>query len=250
MNHPVATASRLLTEQATALPAGLTARMLHPVDSDMIRSFRRAVIATLADPDHYNIAGEVGDFVLDHLGPRGLTAGIFHGETLVAYGAIGLPGPGDPNRGIDMGLPESEWGQVAHMASAMAAPDMRGRGLHHWLIDWRIAVADAFGKRHLLTTVSTRNHASWGNLATHGLHPKRRLTIGPGLIRFLVHRDARDNQALDPQTARLVPFEELAEAPLLFDNQQRIWRREKTEQGWSAVVGRPKQHNGALQSEL
>ncbi|CAO3400808.1 hypothetical protein VH569_25830 [Azospirillum sp. 11R-A] len=147
------------------------------------------------------MAGKVGNFVADHLGNRGLAAGIFRKAALVAYGALGLPMAEDPNRGRDLDLPEAELPLVAHMSSAMVDPREYGRGLHHRSIGWGIEVAEALGGRHLITTVSARNHHSWSHLAGHGLYPKRPVRVGGDPVRLLVHRDFAADPAFDPASA-------------------------------------------------
>ncbi len=227
---------------AADLPDGLTARVLDLDDSGRLGDFRLRVVATLADPDHYRMAGEVGNFVADHLGDKGVTAGIFRGDRLIAYGALGLPGPDDPNRGRDLDLPEDELALVAHMSSAMVAPEERGRGLHHRLIDWRLEVAQALGRRHLLTTVSTRNHCSWGHLASHGLYPERLIRVGGDLVRLLVHHDVLAEPAFDPASAVLVAVEELCGRWDVFDRGGRVWARlsigDGADRRWFALCGR------------
>lgn len=231
-------AGGFVAELARGLPSGLAARMLGPGDAEAMRALRRRVIETLDDPDHYRTAGEVGDFVLDHLNTRGVTVGVFLGAELVAYGALGLPGPGDHNRGRDLPLPEAELPQVAHLSSAMVDPALRGRGLHHRMIDWRIAVADRIGRRHSLTTVSPRNHRSWGHLAAHGVYPKRLIDVGGGLLRLLVHRDALAEPVFDPATASLVPVEEIAGRGDLFARGEQVWCRVEQDGRWFALFGR------------
>ncbi|PWC83845.1 hypothetical protein TSH100_20025 [Azospirillum sp. TSH100] len=230
-----AVAAVRLRAMAADLPAGLTVRLLDPDDAGLLADFRVRVVAMLEDPDYYRMAGEVGSFVADHLGDRGLAAGIFRRTTLVAYGALGLPGPEDPNRGRDLDLPEAELPLVAHLSSAMVDPAERGRGLHHRLIDWRIEVADALGRRHLVTTVSARNHASWSHLARHGLYPKRLVRVGGDLVRLLVHRDFAADPVFDPATAELVPVEELTARPDLFGRGQ-IWGRVSVAAGTPAAT--------------
>ncbi|HYH37118.1 MAG TPA: GNAT family N-acetyltransferase [Azospirillum sp.] len=234
-------ADGLVAELARALPPGLVARMLGPADAEAMRALRRRVIETLDDPDHYRVAGEHGDFVLDHLNSKGVTVGLFLGDDrggeLVAYGALGLPGPRDVNRGRDLPLPEAELPLVAHLSSAMVDPALRGRGLHHRMIDWRIAVADRIGRRHSLTTVSPRNHRSWGHLAAHGVYPKRLIDVGGGLLRLLVHRDALAEPVFDPATASLVPVEEITGRGDLFARGEQVWCRLEQDGRWFALFG-------------
>lgn len=234
----LAVAGGLVAALARTLPPGLTARMLDMVDADAVRLLRHRVIETLDDPDHYRVAGEHGDFVADHLNTHGVTVGLFQDGRLVAYGALGLPGPDDVNRGRDLPLPDAELPRVAHLSSAMVDPNLRGRGLHHRMIDWRLAVADAIGRRHALTTVSPRNHRSWGHLAAHGVYPKRLIDVGGGLLRLLVHRDAQAAPVFDPATASLVLVEELVGRGDLFARGEQVWCRLSEGGRWFALFGR------------
>ena len=237
-----AAAAARLTALAADLPDGLTARMMDLDDCDRLADFRVRVVATLDDPDHYRMAGEVGNFVTDHLGDKGVTAGVFHDGRLVAYGALGLPGPDDHNRGRDLDLPDDQLPLVAHMSSAMVDPSVRGRGLHHRLIDWRLEVAQTLGRRHLLTTVSPRNHRSWGHLADHGIHPRRLIRVGGDLVRLLVHHDAHSVPVFDTATAALVPVEDLSGRWDVFERGGQVWARvaagDGAERRWFALCGR------------
>ena len=70
----------------------------------------------------------------------------------------------------------------------MVAPSHRGYTLHPWLLAQRLRIGAERGRRHFLTTVSPRNHPSWGNLVAHGVYIKRLIHVGD-LVRCLVHRD-------------------------------------------------------------
>ena len=183
---------RLLWEASvgpsTAVPYGLAARWLDLDDADAVRALRRLVIGTLADPDHY--VPEDDRFVVDHLGAAGQTYGVFDGRELVAFGAIGLPGPGQENLGEALGLPEAQWPAVGHLASAMVRPGKRGIGLHHWLIQQRIDALAERGRHHAIAMVSPRNWASWHNLTRYRFYVKRIATMYGSLTRYLMHRDA------------------------------------------------------------
>ena len=183
---------RLLWEASvgpsSVVPYGLTGRWLDLDDADAVRAMRRLVIGTLGDPDHY--VPEDDRFVIDHLGAAGQTYGVFDGSDLVAYGAIGLPGPGHENLGEALGLSEAQWPAVGHLASAMVRPGKRGIGLHRWLIQQRMDALAKRGRRHLIAMVSPRNWASWHNLSRYGFYVKRIATMYGSLTRYLMHRDA------------------------------------------------------------
>ena len=171
----------------------LVIRLLGPADVPALRALRRLVLESLPHPDYYRVEGESSDFVAKILTPgskaHGLILGVFQKEILMAYGALEFPGPGEVNRGVDLSLPVDQLPLVAHMTSAMVAPSHQGRGLHDFLIAARLEAGVAQGRRHFLTTVSPRNHPSWGNLVARGLHIKRLVQLGGGLVRALVHID-------------------------------------------------------------
>ncbi|NYZ17578.1 GNAT family N-acetyltransferase [Azospirillum sp. RWY-5-1] len=231
---------RSLAPLAAELPNGLTCRLLRPSDGPAMRDFRLGVVERLADPDHYRMAGEVGDFVSEHLGLIGLTAGIFDGNRMAAYGALTLPDAAGFNRGHDFGLAGAELEHVAHVASAMVDPDYRGLGLHHRLIDWRLALAGMLQRWHLFTTVSPRNHQSWGHLAAHAIYPKRLIQVGNGLMRLLVHRDLRQRASIDPEALEVCPVDALSLRRDLFDDGYWVWGRCRMEGRVLALLARPR----------
>ena len=162
-------------DESAAAPGGALSRsptaagpLLTPADVPALRALRRLVLESLPHPDYYRVEGESSDFVAKILTPgskaHGLILGVFQKEILMAYGALEFPGPGEVNRGVDLSLPVDQLPLVAHMTSAMVAPSHQGRGLHDFLIAARLEAGVAQGRRHFLTTVSPRNHPSWGNL--------------------------------------------------------------------------------------
>ncbi len=220
-----------------SLSSGLVARELGPDDAEALRALRQHVLETLENPDYYRVEGETGDWITDHFAGRGVVIGIFAEKALVAYGALGLPGPGEPNRGADLPLPPTEWPWVAHLTSVMVAPSHRGYALHPWLLAQRLKIGTERGRRHFLTTVSPRNHPSWGNLVAHGVYIKRLIQVGD-LVRCLVHRD----------TAETVRFEGAETCPCWdFDRQralladgQWVWGKDEGSDGQALMrFGRP-----------
>jgi hypothetical protein len=235
-------AEAVLSGRISALTPSLRARLLTIDDARILSAFRADIIAHLPDPDFYRLVGEAGDFVRDHLGAKGVTAGVFDRDgCLVAYGALGLPQPGDINRGAELGLPAGELAAVAHVSSAMVRPDWYQHGLHHCLLNWRLDVAAKLGKRHLLTTVSSRNHQSWAHLAAHGLLGKKLIDVGGGLTRLLVHRDLAVVPKETPGDAArvLVPVERLVDQAARFADGYWLWRRVRDEDGIFAELRRP-----------
>jgi len=141
-------------------------------------------------------------FFAEHLGLRGRILGVREAGCLIAYAVLGLPNPGGPNLGEDLGLPASAFSGVAHLAGAAVQPDSRGYGLQRRLTEERIALAQANGRRHVISTVSPFNYFSWRNLIAHGLLVRRLKTKYGGHLRYVLHRELGAEPALDRGQAR------------------------------------------------
>lgn len=234
-------AAAVLARHVEALPRHLAARLLTADDIDRLVALRGAVLSALDHPDHYRPENEPEGFVADHLERLGLSIGLFQGDCLLAYGALGLPGPRDKNLGRSAGLPLQEIPLAAHLASAMVRPGVRGRNLHRWLTALRIDIAAALGRRHVFSTISPLNHASWGNLAAFAVYPTLFLAPpAPGAVpRLLLHRDLHRPLRMDPASARLIPVAEIHRDDSLFDGGAKLWASVKLPDAAFAVAGRP-----------
>lgn len=143
------------------------------------------------------IKPDAPQFFAEHLAARGRILGEFDGDRLIAYAVLGLPNPGDPNFADDLGLPEAEKPRVAHLAGAAVHPDWRGRGLQRRLTAKRLELAARLGRVHAISTVSPFNYFSWRNLIAHGLVVRRLIVKYGGHLRYVLHREAGCEPALD-----------------------------------------------------
>ncbi len=224
--HPTALVEALQA-QSSMLPTSYDVRLLDVADIEQLIQFRLHIVNTLSHPDHYRMAGEAPNFVRDHVTDKGVTIGVFRKDKLIAYGALGVPKEGDLNRGRDLSLPNVQWPLVVHMASAMVLPSERKIRLHHWLINARLHLARALGRRHVVSTVSPWNHVSWSNLASFGIYPRRLIDTGMGAsaCRFLLHGELNVVETLEHATAHLVPLQDLQSAFEIFNAGRIIWAR-------------------------
>ena len=163
-------------------------------------------------------------FFAEHLDLRGRILGVREAGRLIAYAVLGLPNPGGPNMGEDLGLPAAAFPLVAHLAGAAVQPDARGHGLQLRLTEERIALAQASGRRHVLSTVSPFNYFSWRNLIAHGLLVRRLKTKYGGHLRYVLHRELGAEPALDRARARLLALGDAAAQGALL------------EQGWAGFA--------------
>lgn len=229
------------------LPAGIAGRLLTVADTEALAALRRDVVShQLEDPNCYRLEAESPDFPASHIGPdgpgdKGMILGLFdHEAGLVSYGALTLVRPGEPSRADALDLPEDQRDQVAYLASVMVRAEWRGQGLHHALIEWRLALAGLAGRRHAVSAVWPGNHRSWGHLLAHGLQVKKLVWVGNALPRLVAHRDL-NAPAPRPirDTIRLIALPHLTEQAALFDEGYWLWRRVTGADGVLAELARP-----------
>ena len=236
--------------QEALLPPGLKGRLLTVADAGPLAALRQTVVSCqLENPNCYRFKAESPDFPATHLGPsgpgeKGLIAGLFDAEgALIAYGALTLPAPGEPGRADVLSLPSSERDQIAYLASAMVRADWRYQGLHHFLINWRLSLAQSLHRRHLVSAVWPGNHQSWGHLVAHGLPAKKLARVGTGLKRLVLHRDVgAPLPQPDPASRVLIPLDQLAaqEQEQRFDAGYWLWRRIKGPDGILGELALPR----------
>ena len=113
-------------------------------------------------------AEEADGFFPDHLARIGRILGLFAEDTLIAYGVLGLPGPGDVNFADMIDLAEPQRQGVAHIDGAAVCPEWRGNGVHRVLVAWRLERAREAGRSIALSTAAPENLPCVGNLLAEG----------------------------------------------------------------------------------
>lgn len=230
------------------LPPGIRGRVLNLADAHLLEAFRHEVTdRQLPDVNCYRLDAHAPDFPLSHLGPtgpgvKGLIGGLFaDGDILIGYGALSLPQAGQPNRADILNLKDGGGDRIADLESAMVHNDWRGQGLHHALIQWRLALASALGRRHVVCAVWPGNHWSWMNLLDHHLLGKKLVQVRGGWLRLLTHRDlAQPLPVPDEATSLMLPLADLVEQGPLFDQGYWLWQGVRRDQGIYARLALPR----------
>lgn len=165
------------------------------------------------------VAHDSDDFFRERLGPRGRILGLFAAGELVAYGVLGLPGPGQPSFADDLPQPLPAE-QVAEIDGVAVRPDLRGNGLQRLLVRWRLA--EAAGRSLALSTAAPGNRYSLANLLACGFEAVALRRKYEGAWRFLLARPlpASPDRPI-PAEARPIPLERLEEQQALL---QAGWR--------------------------
>jgi len=166
-------------------PVPFEGRRLDEPDLDAVIALHRQVLATMPPA---LLAAESDAFFADHAARVGRILGLFAEGGLIAYGVLGLPGPGDPSFADDLELPAADRARVAHIDGVSVRPEWRGNRLQRVLIGWRIDEAAAAGRSLIVTTVAPGNVASLRNALGEGL-TVRALRQKFGGWRYLLVRD-------------------------------------------------------------
>jgi len=206
----------------------LVGRVLTQPDLSAVIALHRRVLADLP-PGLLN--RETDAFFADHLAAAGRVLGLQAAdESLVAYAVLGLPAAGSAyNFGRDLGVPAGELGLVAHIDGAAVAGPWRGLGLHRVLVQRRIDIAVAAGRRHITTTIAPTNVPSLRTCLSLGLRARAlRPMFDAGHLRLLLWHDLAGDPPLDLARAIAVPFADTGAlaARLAAGAQGFAWRQE------------------------
>lgn len=166
-------------------PVPFEGRRLDETDLEAVIALHRMVLAAM--PSHL-LAAETDTFFADHMARIGRILGLFAEGHLIAYGVLGLPGPGDPSFADDLEMPAADRVRVAHIDGVSVRPEWQGNRLQRMLITWRLDEAAAAGRSLAIATVAPGNAASLRNALAEGM-TVRALRQKFGGWRYLMVRD-------------------------------------------------------------
>lgn len=216
---------QLLQLDRLGLDGRFDARVLNLGDLNALNILRESVICNLQNPDYYRLEAEAPEFLISHLNSlAGIAVGVFGAEQLVAYATLSFKSPILDDLISAISLPYDVKTSAAFFSSAMVIHEARGYGLHHYLIDIRIALCEKIGIRHRFATISPMNWMSWGHFTAHNM-PCIALVERPGgFFRFLVYAEAGVMQFPEEASAVSVPLSDIDALATKFLEGLRIWR--------------------------
>ncbi|WP_207482400.1 GNAT family N-acetyltransferase [Arenibaculum pallidiluteum] len=142
--------------------------------------------------------------IADMLGPGGRTVGAFVGGRLAGFMAATVPGRGEANLGLHLGLGQAELNAVAHWTAVIVHPDYRGNGLHRRLAMAAQRALDLPRTRFWLATARCENLPSARNFLSVGAEIAAILAKYDGNLRYLFMLD---------RLAPPVAYEQVEEVP-------------------------------------
>lgn len=220
-------------------PVPFEGRRLGEADLSTVIALHRLVLA--ATPAHL-LAAETDAFFADHMARIGRILGLFAEERLIAYGVLGLPGPGDPSLADDLGW-TAERPRVAHIDGISVLPEWRGNRLQRVLIAWRLHEAAAAGRSLVITTVAPGNAASLLNALAEGL-TIRALRQKYGGWRYLMARDLDGPLASPPADGRWIDAADIAAQERLLAAGAIGWKAQSGEDGMRVWFAPPPRREG------
>lgn len=148
---------------------------------------------------------------------QGRIIGVFVEDKMIAFLALYFPDEEDPeNLGRDIRLPKSHLSKVAYFESIAVDPGFRGNGLQRKLQEEAFALAERFGYRHMMATVSHLNYWSLKNMLSFGFHIRSLKEKYGGKLRYITHMDALKSTALDYQNKVELPNKEVSAQQQLY----------------------------------
>lgn len=213
-----------------SLTAPLSIRALGPDDIDAVDRLHHLAIGPCARPEV--VKPEHRSYFEGILGGRGVTAGLFDGAALIAYGILqhDHTPPDGPHRmlGLDPEQP------VGRLAGASVHPAYRGQGLQRVLIAARVKAAPP--GMVLFSTAAPVNTPSWASLLAEGFPIRDIHLFFGGYARYVM---VRDGTVHDPAEGILVDPLDMARQRELFASGLRGYARGRLESGAAGVVFAP-----------
>lgn len=177
------------------------------------------------------LAAESDAFFADHMNRIGRIFGLFAEGAMIAYGVLGLPGPGNPNFGDDIGLSAEAKAGVAHIDGSSVDPEWWGNRLQRVLVAWRLREATAAGRSLALCTVAPGNAASLSNTLAEGLSIHALLKKFGGW-RYMMGRDLKAPPPVPPANGQWIDGSDLDAQGRLLAAGSRGWRMERRDGGY------------------
>lgn len=183
------TTSRSGIIKKTGEPFECSFSFLNTADIDRICRLQSEVLAVAPSPLPLYVRDP--DFFAKCIEDRGCIVGARHGENLIGYAVLCIPGSGAENYGVELRFAQSELEHVGHLAGSGVHPDYRGNGLQSCLVGLRGSYALSAGYHHLCGEVLPRNAISIQNHLSNGYFLKGFKIDRFDLSVYILHNDIR-----------------------------------------------------------
>ncbi|MCR1898734.1 GNAT family N-acetyltransferase [Irregularibacter muris] len=172
-------------------------RDLNQKDIDKIMELKDFVVKNIENSEVF--ASSSREILLQEVlkSNKGLALGIFVKDELVAYRSVKFPGDAAYNIGREISLPENELGKVIYLQATVVHPDYRGNGIQKKTLEYIFNLAREKRLWHILSTISPYNYHSLKNTLDYQLRIKELKARSGGYggsLRYILHRDLRENQ--------------------------------------------------------
>ncbi len=152
---------------------------------DMLK-LQSQIELNLPEPELFRLHDE--DFFQDIFCRERAAVGVLTEEGLIAYSIIRVPGDSVDNLGRDIGLPQTDLCQVAHLQAVAVHPAFRGNGLQQRMAKYHLSAIEEMGFLHVCCTVSVKNPVSLSNILLSGFIIKGLSPKFNGWWRYILYR--------------------------------------------------------------
>ena len=165
---------------------------------DDVVALQETMARALPDKEIFRLSSR--DCLRDAMAKERSAIGVLTKDGLIAYHLLSIPGCGD-NFGADIGLPESELCNVAHIKAVVVHPSYRGNSLHRKMTSVHMNVLKDWGFWHVCCTVSPKNLYSLRNFLACGMVIKGLRIKYEGLLRYILYERLIESDSRNPRTS-------------------------------------------------
>jgi ribosomal protein S18 acetylase RimI-like enzyme len=154
------------------------------------------IVKNLSDPTIY--FAEPTQFFHKQIAIEKSVIGLFQKKQLVGFHIASFPDLNEENLGIDIGIIQEEYLQVAQVGPLAVHPDHRKRGLFSKLLAKHLQMIKEMGYKHVCATVAPDNYPSIKGFIDNGFAIKQLKMKFNNLLRYVMYLDL-ENCLKQPQ---------------------------------------------------
>ncbi|WLR52726.1 GNAT family N-acetyltransferase [Bacillus tianshenii] len=182
-----------------------------------IETLQQTVIAEMPIKEYCDALSQ--QELLNVLGERGLTLGVFVEGKCVGFHAVLFPGLDEENLGYDWGLDSKQLMQAAHLEIVLIYPEYRGNGLQQLMAKELLEMLNKMENiRYVFETVHPLNTPSVKNTLKHDVVIVELKEKYQGTLRYIFMQDLQQPILIDEASVVEVRQEDITKQQQLLKN--------------------------------
>ncbi|EIW20227.1 MULTISPECIES: GNAT family N-acetyltransferase [Pelosinus] len=176
--------------------SGYDIQVLNESHLAQILYLQEIIVKNLSDPTIY--FAEPTQFFHKQIAIEKSVIGLFQKKQLVGFHIASFPDLNEENLGIDIGIIQEEYLQVAQVGPLAVHPDHRKRGLFSKLLAKHLQMIKEMGYKHVCATVAPDNYPSIKGFIDNGFAIRQLKIKFNNLLRYVMYLDL-ENCLKQPQ---------------------------------------------------